>query len=198
MDGRGQEPDVEVRAQVVSQYPGEGPELTVRPEQSRDAAAIHELVRQAFGRDLEANLVDILRSRGAYLPELALVAVRGEVVTGYVMVTRQPIVTDHGEEMISTILGPLAVQPDHQNLGIGSLLTTAAIERAPRLGFGSMVLIGHPTYYPRFGFRPASTWGLRFAQPIRDDVFMALELKPGALVAAAGTVTLLPAFDEPS
>jgi putative acetyltransferase len=198
MDGRGQEPDVEVRAQVVSQSPGVRPGITVRPEQGRDAAAIHELVRQAFGRKLEANLVDTLRSSDAYLPELALVAVRGDEVTGYVMVTRQPIVTDHGEEMISTILGPLAVQPDHQNRGIGSLLTTAAIEQARTLGFGSMILIGHPTYYPRFGFRPASTWGLRFAQPIRDDVFMAIELTPGALAAAAGTVTLSPAFDEPS
>ena len=59
-----------------------------------------------------------------------------------------------------------------------------------------MILIGHPNYYPRFGFQPASTWGIRYARPIRDEVFMAIELVHGALANAAGVLTLPSEFDE--
>jgi predicted N-acetyltransferase YhbS len=59
-----------------------------------------------------------------------------------------------------------------------------------------MILVGHPTYYPRFGFRPASTWRIRYATPIRDEVFMAIELMPGGLADAAGVVTLPREFNE--
>jgi putative acetyltransferase len=153
-------------------------------------------VRDAFGREFEAIVVERLRGSANYVAGLALVAlVDGEIV-GHVMITKQAIDGESGNTVPSTILAPLAVAPEFQRQGIGHALTRAALELTKDAGYGSMMLVGHPWYYPRFGFRPASTWGIRYASPIPDEVFMAIELEPGALANAAGTVTLSAAFDE--
>jgi predicted N-acetyltransferase YhbS len=171
------------------------PNLSIRPELPEDFPAVHALVRDAFGREIEAELVCKLRDSDGYLPALSLVAVDGDVV-GHIMITTLDIVSDSGEAVPTTILAPLAVAPDRQLQGIGGALMLAAIDRARSAGHRSMILVGHPTYYPRFGCRSASSWGIHLSFPIPDDVFMALELEPGALAHAAGTVTLPSAFDE--
>ena len=168
----------------------------IRPERPDDYQAIAELVQQAFGRELEAKLVENLRASAAYLPELALVATDDRGLLGHIMITTIKISRDAGGTHATTILAPLAVAPDHQRTGIGTALTEAALLAARQAGYRSMILVGHPSYYPRFGFRRASTWGIRYAQPIPDDVFMAVELVPGALTNAAGLVTLPAAFAE--
>jgi putative acetyltransferase len=170
--------------------------VQIRPERPKEIAAIHELVRSAFDRDLEADLVDALRAGDTYLPDLALVAVEASRIVGHIMITKLVIARDGGNQLPSTLLAPLAVLPSHQNRGIGMHLTRTALACARELGHASMILIGHPNYYPRFGFRPASTWGLRYAKPIPDDVFMAVKLVPDALTNAVGVVTLPPIFDE--
>ena len=169
--------------------------VEIRPVLRADYADIHQLVRIAFGQDNEAILVERLRASQDYIPDLELVAVGEAQIVGHIMITKLEIVSDIGKPTLTTILAPLAVDPARQNLGVGSSLTRHALRRARELGHTSMILVGHPTYYPRFGFGRASQWGIRFATPIRDDVFMAIELVPGALEAAAGTVTLPPAFD---
>jgi putative acetyltransferase len=171
------------------------PTITVRPEQPEDIPAIHTLVFDAFGRDDEANLVDLLRASEGYLPELSLVAIDGKSVVGHIMITTLAIASDAGEPIPTTILSPLAVSPARQRQGIGDALARAAIDQTRAAGHTSMILIGHPTYYPRFGFQPASTWGIRLSFPIPDEVFMAIELVPGALASAAGVVTLPAVFD---
>jgi putative acetyltransferase len=171
------------------------PNITIRPERPNDLPAIHDLIRVAFGRELEAEVVTKLRASAGFLPGLSLVAEHGDQIIGHVMITELVFQSDAGRQVRSTILAPLAVLPSHQNQGIGDALSRAAIERSREAGYGSMILVGHPNYYPRFGFLPASTWGIRYATPIRDEVFMALELVPGALADAAGTVHLPAAFD---
>ena len=171
-------------------------ELTIRPEQPDDFDAIHQLVRDAFGRDVEAVVVRKLRASAAYVPQLALVAIENGAVVGHIMITTLDYESDAGKRVGTTILAPLAVRPDRQKRGVGSLLSREALGCARAAGFRSMILVGHPTYYPRFGFRPASTWWIRYATPIPDEVFMAMELVPGALADAAGIIHLPPAFDE--
>jgi len=170
-------------------------DISIRPERPDDVQAIHDLVRDAFGRELEADVVAKLRASAGYLPKLALVAVRHDQIVGHIMITALDYRSDAGGRVQTTILAPLAVLPSCQNQGIGDALSRAALERTREAGYGSMILVGHPNYYPRFGFRPASTWGIRYATPIPDDVFMATELVPGSLVDAAGTVHLPSAFD---
>ena len=171
------------------------PTPMIRPEQPGDLPAIYALVRDAFGREDEANLVERLRASEAYVPELSLVAVEGGAMVGHIMITTLAIASDSGELFPTTILSPLAVAPSRQRRGVGDALTRAAIDRARSAGHMSMILIGHPAYYPRFGFQPASTWGIRLSFPIADEVFMAMELEPGALANSAGIVTLPAAFD---
>ena len=190
MDGRRQEPNVEVRAEVKTLS-----EVTIRPEKPEDLLAIRRLVQNAFDRDLEANLVEKLRESDGFIPALSLVAVNDDEIVGHIMITSLEIATDNGESLPTTILAPLAVLPTFQNQGIGSALTRAALDKSAMTDYDSMILVGHPNYYRRFGFRPASARGIRYASEIPDDVFMAIELVSRSLSGAAGLVTLPPALD---
>ena len=91
-------------------------------------------------------------------------------------------------------LAPMAVLPGRQRQGIGSELVRAGLDECRRLGFGAIVVLGHAEYYPRFGFVPASKFGLKSEYDVPDDVFMALELIPGALRGRAGTIRYHPTF----
>jgi putative acetyltransferase len=142
--------------------------MFIRQEHPHDADAIHELHRRAFARAatpespatdgmLEANLVDELRADGDLLAPLCLVAVREEVVVGHVAMSRA-LLDDHPVALVA--LGPLGVLPEVQGAGIGSALVHATLAAADALGERGVVLLGHPTYYPRFGFEPAVDHGI--------------------------------------
>ena len=129
--------------------------LSVRPEEPADYDAIHALVAAAFGRENEAKLVRPLRAdANAYIPELTLVAEEGGEITGHIMLTTATL---HGEEDWPVLaLGPLSVVPERQRTGAGIALTEAALQLADARGDPLVVLLGHPSYYPRFGFEPPS------------------------------------------
>lgn len=172
--------------------------LTIRPEAPSDIAAIHEVNVLAFGRAEEADLVDALRGTEAWVPALSLVAVReeaaGEVVVGHALFCRVGIET--GEGVVEALsLGPVAVRPERQRAGVGGLLIRAGLEHAEELGFRAAVVLGHPEYYPRFGFLPANRFGISTAYDVPDDAFMALPLRPDGLVGIRGRVRYPPAFD---
>jgi putative acetyltransferase len=93
-------------------------------------------------------------------------------------------------------LAPVAVRPGWQRQGIGGQLIRTGLESAAALVFRAVVLIGHPTYYPRFGFTPARSFGLECPFPVPDEVFMALPLRPGGLDGVRGTIVYPPAFGE--
>jgi putative acetyltransferase len=93
-------------------------------------------------------------------------------------------------------LAPLAVRPEWQRRGIGSQLVRAGLERGAALGHRAVILIGHPSYYPRFGFTPARAFGIEPPMPLPDEVFMALPLQPDNLDDVRGTLSYPPAFDE--
>ena len=161
---------------------------TERPGDEERIAAVH---RGAFGKDEEARIVDALRTSAEYLPELSLVAeVDGEIV-GHVVLSRGGL---DGRPAVA--LGPIGVEPGYQRRGIGSTLMRVAIARAQELGEDVIVLLGHPWYYPRFGFVPASRLGIEFGEDLPEEVFMALELRPGG-ARGGGTFTYPSAFGAP-
>jgi putative acetyltransferase len=148
----------------------------VRPATAADHAAIRAIVTAAFGEAEPADIIEGVRDEGAALVELVFEA--GGQVVGHVLFSRMTV----SPERFLAGLGPLAVRPDHQGRGIGDGLSRAGIEAVRKLGAEAVVVLGHPTYYPRFGFSHAAA--SRIASPFADrEAFMALELVPGALAA---------------
>ena len=171
--------------------------LGIRAETAADFPAVREVNRLAFGRDAEAGLVDALRATDGYIPSLSRVAVVDGRIVGHILFTRIGIVTAGGVVPTPTLaLAPMAVLPEHQNRGVGSALVRDGLETCRRLGHGSVIVLGHPAYYPRFGFVPARPRGIAAPFPAPDEAFMLIELVPGALNGVQGTVQYPPAFSE--
>jgi putative acetyltransferase len=169
--------------------------IVVRAERAEDAGAVRRVNELAFGRAGEADLVDALRADAH--PHVSLVAVEegegGEVVGHifYSPVTVEP----EAAGLLLMGLGPMAVLPRVQKRGVGARLIREGLEECRRLGCAAVVVLGHPTYYPRFGFVPASRLGLCCTYDVPDEVFMAQELTPGALDGRPRLVKYHPAFD---
>jgi putative acetyltransferase len=162
--------------------------LVIRPEQPGDAEAIRRVNDLAFGREGEAQLVDRLRRSNGFVPALSLVAEAGGQVAGHILFTKVHIIGSGGGRYETLALAPVAVLPARQRQGIGERLVRRGLADAGQLGYRSVVVLGHPAYYPRFGFRPAGQWGIKAPFPVSPDAFMALELVPGGLAGAPGTV----------
>lgn len=163
--------------------------ITIRPERPSDSYAVRRVHDLAFGRPDEYQVVEALRTNGGIT--LALVAeVQGEVVG---QITFSPVTIDRQHHAVG--LGPMAVLPEHQRRGIGSKLVRDGLDLLREAGHEAAFVIGHPEYYPRFGFVPASRFGIRWERPCPDEAFIALELTPGALAGKAGVVRYRPEFD---
>ena len=137
----------------------------IRDEQPADIDAVRQLNLHAFGHDLEGRIVDALRANGAVT--LSLVALDGDDVVGHIMFS--PLLVG---SVAGAGLGPMSVVPSHQRRGIGSLLVRAGIERLRATGCPFVVVIGHPTFYARFGFQPAAQFGLTSQWDVSSDAFM--------------------------
>jgi putative acetyltransferase len=144
--------------------------IEVREERPGDVAAVRELNKLAFGQDQEANIVDALRSHG--VASVSLVATLNGRVVGHIMYSPLSV----GGETKGAALGPMAVLPEHQRQGIGSKLVEAGNRRLEEAGCPFIVVVGHAHFYPRFGFRPASTHGITCEWDLPDDAFMLLVL----------------------
>jgi putative acetyltransferase len=167
---------------------------TIRAEEAGDVPGIGRLVTLAFGQDDEARLVDAIRQEEGFDPRLSLVASEDGALTGHVLLS--PILIRSGSGNVPALsLAPVSVLPERQGEGIGSRLTERALETARELGHRIVVVIGHPSYYPRFGFTPAREKGLEVSWPVPDEAFMVMELAAGALEGIEGEVVFPPAFD---
>jgi putative acetyltransferase len=160
--------------------------MTIRPETREDYPAVHDLVRRAC-RENEARLVDMLRGLPEFVPALSLVAEMDGRVVGHILFT--PTETTTGGTVLA--LAPVAVDPPFQRQGIGSALVLAGLAESRRLGYGAVIVVGHPDYYPGFGFSPAREKGFEAPFPVPDEAFMALEFRPGT---PGGTVLYSSAF----
>lgn len=177
--------------------------INLRLETPADYRAVEELTREAFWintdrRDYidEHFLVHKLRTASAFVPELDYVAeVNGKLV-GNILYTKAKLTTDEGKEHEVLTFGPLSVLPEFQSKGVGKALIQVTIAEARRLGFKAIVIFGHPDYYPRLGFRPASELGLTTANGATFPAFMAMELFEGALNGIQGRFQEDEAFND--
>ena len=167
----------------------------IRSEEPEDLPLIDQINLAAFGRSGEGKLIRALRESDAWLPGLSLLAATAEEVIGHLLFTRIHIVGD-GQVWPTVALAPMAVLPDWQGQQIGTLLVQVGLQTVAREGHDSVIVLGHPDYYPRFGFVPASQWGIRCPFPVPGEAFMALELEEGSLSAKAGTVRYSKPFTE--
>lgn len=165
--------------------------LIIRPEMEVDAPAIYHVNEAAFGRVQEAELVDALR--GAVTPFLSLVAAADGQVVGHILFTPVTVKSETGSWQ-AVALGPMGVLPAFQNQGIGSALVQEGLAACRAAGYGVIFVLGHPQFYPRFGFAPAPPRGFPCEFAVPDDVFMVVELIPGALGERKGVVYYHPAF----
>ena len=167
--------------------------VRIRAESPADRDAVHGVHARAFPSDAEARLVDALR--GATEPQVSLVAEsRGGDVVGHILFTRVGIHAASGTSKAMG-LGPMAVSPGHQRQGVGSALVEAGLDACRAAGERVVLVLGHPSFYPRFGFRPAWDAGLYYIVPGPNAAFMVAELERGALRGPGGEVVYHPAFD---
>lgn len=163
--------------------------ITVRLEEPADQGAVRETNEQAFGTRIEAGFVDALRGSP---DSISLVATIDNRVVGHVLFT--PVTIEPPADVRMAGLAPMSVRPMYQRKGVGGRLIRAGLEECRRRGFAAVVLVGHPEYYPRFGFVAAHTYGLGCEFPVPQDAFMVRELEPGALGGVGGVVRYRPEF----
>ena len=168
--------------------------LEIRDEQAGDVPLVHEINALAFQSEAEANLVDVLREN--VRPLISLVVVENDRILGHIMFTPVGLGGDSSLNIMG--LAPMAVAPDQQRRGIGSALVKAGLERCRDIGAGAVVVLGHPTYYPRFGFVSASTKDIGCEYDVPDGAFMIIELIVDYLAGAGGTISYHETFAEVS
>jgi putative acetyltransferase len=166
--------------------------VQIRLETPDDIPGIHQVNRRAFETATEADLVDALRRQAD--PFVSFVAVVDGEVAGHILFS--PVTLSSNPALRVMGLAPMAVLPDRQQQGIGSALVRAGLEECRRLDASGIVVLGHAAYYPRFGFVPASRFGVTCEYDVPDEVFMAMELKAGALKERPGVIRYHAAFGE--
>ena len=165
--------------------------MKIREEKTTDIEQIWKVNSEAFEGNTEANLVNTLRSSGCEY--VSLVAEMDGEIVGHVIFT--PVELTGDEKTLRMMgLGPMAVLSQYQNQGIGSELVKKGIERCKTTGIDAIVVLGHPGYYPKFGFVPSSNYGIKSEYEVPDEVFMIMELKSGSLNGHEGIVVYQDAF----
>lgn len=165
--------------------------VLIRAEAASDREVVRALTLAAFEGETEADLIDAVRGAGGYLR--SFVAEEAGIVLGHILFTE---VTVDGQAVVGAGLGPMAVRPGHQQRGIGSALVRHGLAELRHEGCGFVVVLGHAAYYPRFGFVPASRYGLRCQwEGVPDDVFLATAFQPSMLPPGGGVVRYRTEFE---
>lgn len=168
-------------------------DITLRPEQPEDYRETEHLTREAFwnlfrpGCD-EHYLLHVMRSDPSFIPELDFVAVKDGRILGNIVYAKGRVTDKAGGSHEVITFGPVSVLPDAQKSGIGASLILHTLDLARKLGYRAVIILGHPDYYPRFGFKRAREFGLTTETGETFDPFMALELLPGGLSMIGGGV----------
>ena len=174
--------------------------IIIRQEKETDYKVSENLAEKAFKNaeysdHKEHFLVERLRKSDVFVPELSLVAELDGENVGHIMLTKL-IIENEENRYNSLALAPVSVLPEHQNKGVGSKLISESLKVAKEIGFKSVIVLGHDKYYPRFGFKPASIWGIKAPFEVPNEAFMALELRVRGLEGIRGTVVYSKEFWE--
>ena len=161
--------------------------MEIRPETAADVGAVGAVNRAAFETTTEADLVELLRAQAA--PIVSLVAEDAGSIVGHILFSPATLLADPSVKVMG--LAPMASRSAPRP---GSVRAVSRPRCLQAVGFSAVIVLGHAEYYPRFGFQPASRFGISCEYDVPDDVFMALELQPGSLTGKSGTVRYHPAF----
>ncbi|NQE32744.1 GNAT family N-acetyltransferase [Microcoleus asticus] len=159
--------------------------MDIRTEKPEDLEAVRQVNIAAFGRENEANLVDRLRGIAA---TFSFVAVQSDRIVGQLFFSPVAVAGKCSSNLSILGLAPVAVLPEYQRQGVGTLLIQQGLEECRRSRFQAVVVLGDPDFYSRFGFVPASSKSLKCEYDVPDEAFMVLELESGALQDCSGTV----------
>jgi len=165
--------------------------IIVRPENVKDIQDIYNINSRAFGRNEEGDLVDKLR--GEVSPYISLVAENGDHKAGHILFTP---VTVKDSSLKAAGLGPIAVLPDYQGRGIGGALIEDGLCECRARDMEAVFVLGESEFYMRYGFEPASDWGLNWKSDEYAPYFLVFELVAGSLDGVTGEVRYHPAYDE--
>jgi putative acetyltransferase len=175
------------------------PARIVRPEIPADYDAVRRIHTAAFGQPQEARLVDALRASYDLSPIVSLVVTREELIVGHILFTPiriHPLGADPAQAPRAMSLAPLAILPEFQRLGFGAALVRAGLAECARVAQPVVVVVGHPEYYPQFGFRSARAAGLEVPFEANDAAFMVWEAFPGAARNIRGMIEYPAAFND--
>ena len=150
--------------------------IEIRQESQKDYEEVYRVVKTAFemaehSDGNEQDLVVALRNSDSFIPELSLVAVKEDKIVGYILFTKIKI--ENHEEIA---LAPLAVLPEYQKQGIGSMLIEQGHKIAKKLGYHYSIVLGSENYYPKFGYIPAIQYGIQAPFDVANENFMAVKL----------------------
>lgn len=170
-----------------------------RSETEKDYAAVEFLTREAFWNKYQPGceehyLLHILRGSKSVVPELCEICELDGEIIGHICYTHSKVVSESGEVFPVLTFGPISVRPDMQGQGVGSQLIRRTMARAAQMGFAGVVITGNPAYYHRFGFKPASDFGILYENGASFPAFMAAELKEGQLNPIRGCTFFAPEF----
>lgn len=174
----------------------------IRQEQKSDYEVTERVVKIAFASaeqsdQDEHNLVSRIRQSDVFIPELSLVAADkdSDEILGHILLSK--VLIDNGNQKTESLaLAPISVLPDYQNKGIGKSLIQKALAKAKELEFQSVVVLGHPEYYPKLGFRKSSLWQIKAPFEVPEEALMALELQEGSLDNVSGVIEYPSVFFE--
>jgi len=167
--------------------------MIIRLEKPEDQIGIRHINTEAFDTDAEANLIDALRKSG--IPLISLVAEQNGELVGHILFSPVTLEADNCGISIAG-LAPMAVAPAFQKREIGSMLVEEGLKYCKKAGYAAVVVLGHPDYYPRFGFIPSVNYGIKSQFDVPAEVFMAKELRKGALADCNGIVKYHKIFNQ--
>ncbi len=175
-------------------------EITIRQEKPDDYEAVSDLIERAFEFEKlsdhkEQFLVKRLRKSNDFIPELSVIAEIGKIIVGHILLTRIKI-KNNQNEFISLALAPVSVLPEYQRNGIGGKLIEEAHNTAIKLGYKSIVLLGHEKYYPKFGYQQADKFGIELPFDVPKENCMVIELIENGLNEVNGLVEYPKEFND--
>lgn len=167
-------------------------EIIIRGETPDERHAAENIVRTAYGRDAEVQLLQTLRLSAEFNPKLSVVAANGPELLGYALYARVTVV---GTSVVpSAALAVMAVKEDRRRLGVAERLVRHGLERCRGLGIQLVFAAGYPQYFERIGFRPAAPLGFKPDWAVPDDQFTVFDLHGSKLGTVSGTVSYPAAF----
>lgn len=169
--------------------------IHIRQARPDDAPTVFALVQKAFEQEEHSDhqeqfLVEKLCLSTGFIPELSLVAELDHKLVGYILLTKIKIVNENSKTSYTSLaLAPIAVSPEFQGKAIGSKLIAEAHRIAEQLQFGSIIVLGHADYYPKFGYKKMIEYGIKMPFDAPNENCMLIELRQGALAGVSGTVS---------